>query len=78
MRYHGEVPGERDCSLSKCRSGPKVYLEKSGREKLVPGFDFTNEQLFFIGYGHGRCGKDTLDSLRRMIKRNDHSPYRAR
>lgn len=56
----------------------KAFLARNGREKMVPGFDFTNEQLFYIGYGNIWCSKRRPESLRTQIMTDEHAPSRAR
>lgn len=55
----------------------KAYLAKNGRETLIPGFDYTNEQLFYIGWGQVWNSKETPESLAASIW-GTHSPNRAR
>ena len=56
----------------------KTYLEKNGREKKIPGFDYTSEQRFFRGWGHNWCMKATPKHFRELIITDSHSPNRAR
>ncbi|TKR63434.1 hypothetical protein L596_027267 [Steinernema carpocapsae] len=37
------------------------YLEENGEEPRIPGFEeYTNEQMFFIAFGHFYCNKMTM------------------
>ena len=56
----------------------KAYLTKNGREKRIPGFDFTNEQLFYIGWGHFWCTKATPEFMKGSLLTDPHSPSKAR
>ena len=54
------------------------YLKKNGREKMVPGYLLTNEQLFWIGYGQVWCGNVRPQEEKRRALSDDHSPGKVR
>lgn len=56
----------------------KAYLEKNGREKQLPGLAYTSEQLFFIGWSHNWCSKETLESVRNRIMTSNYAVLKAR
>ncbi|KAK5979703.1 Neprilysin-1 [Trichostrongylus colubriformis] len=57
----------------------RKYLEQHGKEKPVEGLEeYTNEQMFFMGYATTWCGHMTKDALIDLILTDPHSPQRYR
>ncbi|PIO63002.1 peptidase family M13, partial [Teladorsagia circumcincta] len=57
----------------------KRFLEKQGEEKRIEGLEqYSNEQIFFIGFAMIYCGHTTQDELIDWILTDYHSPDRYR
>ncbi|XP_067122783.1 endothelin-converting enzyme 1-like isoform X1 [Centruroides vittatus] len=52
------------------------YLKEHGKEPNLPGLDFSNRQMFFIGYAQTKCEK--LESMKESYEHSSHSPGRYR
>lgn len=50
------------------------WTETHGHEPLLPGLDYTQNQLFFINYGQIWCGKYRNQSLLLRIMTAQHAP----
>lgn len=55
----------------------KAKRDSSSSTKL-PGLDFTEDQLFFISFGGGWCGKQTPEHTLSSISSDPHSPHDVR
>uniref|UniRef100_A0A8C4VLW0 Phosphate regulating endopeptidase X-linked n=1 Tax=Gopherus evgoodei TaxID=1825980 RepID=A0A8C4VLW0_9SAUR len=51
---------------------------KGVEEALLPGIDFTHNQLFFLSYAHVRCNSFRPESAREQIYTGVHSPPQFR
>lgn len=51
----------------------KKWASRNGKEQLLPGLDFTQEQLFFINYGQIWCNKYSKKYLETSVSYNVHS-----
>uniref|UniRef100_A0A0N5B6W2 Peptidase_M13 domain-containing protein n=1 Tax=Strongyloides papillosus TaxID=174720 RepID=A0A0N5B6W2_STREA len=61
------------------RAYMKWLQSNGGKDIEVPGFEkFTNEQLFFIGYGRNFCGYRSKDRLEEQIDTDEHTPSEIR
>uniref|UniRef100_A0A0K0EW49 Phosphate-regulating neutral endopeptidase (inferred by orthology to a human protein) n=1 Tax=Strongyloides venezuelensis TaxID=75913 RepID=A0A0K0EW49_STRVS len=61
------------------RAYMKWLQSNGGKDRHVIGFDdFTNEQLFFIGYGRKLCEYRSKDNLEKQIKTGKHTPAEIR
>jgi predicted metalloendopeptidase len=49
-------------------------VRKNGPEQLLPGLNFTQNQLFFINFGQIWCGKYRDQSLITRIMTHEHPP----
>ena len=49
-------------------------MKNNGPEPLLPGLNFTQNQLFFINYGQVWCGKLRDQSLLNRVLTDVHSP----
>ena len=49
------------------------WAAKSSPEPLLPGLNYTQEQLFFINFGQVWCGKYKETALRKAVLANVHS-----
>ncbi|XP_023805881.1 phosphate-regulating neutral endopeptidase isoform X1 [Oryzias latipes] len=47
-------------------------------EPLLPGVDFSNNQLFFLSYAHVRCNSYRPEAAREQIQNGAHSPPKYR
>ncbi|PAV86979.1 hypothetical protein WR25_24216 [Diploscapter pachys] len=57
----------------------KSFLQRHGEEKRLPGYEnYTNEQLFFIGYAQTWCGHKRTQSRILQLKTDPHAPEFAR
>ncbi|KAK5973239.1 Neprilysin-1 [Trichostrongylus colubriformis] len=57
----------------------KKYLKKHGKEEPLEGLEqYSNEQMFFIGYAMTWCGHETKDYLINLILTDPHPPNRYR
>ncbi|XP_067139376.1 neprilysin-11-like [Centruroides vittatus] len=54
----------------------KRYLQQHDKEPNLPGFDYTNEQMFFIASAQEKCEK--VQSLFEVYGREMHSPNKYR
>ena len=52
----------------------RKWASKNGPEALLPGLDYTQEQLFFINYAQVWCQKLTNEALELRIATGVHSP----
>ncbi|XP_067139372.1 endothelin-converting enzyme 1-like isoform X2 [Centruroides vittatus] len=52
------------------------YLKRHGEEPHLPGLDFTNEQMFFIGYAQLWC--EAIESMKKTYEHDGHSPGKYR
>ncbi|XP_067139416.1 neprilysin-like [Centruroides vittatus] len=52
------------------------YLKRHGEEPHLPGFDFTNKQMFFIGYAQLWC--EAIESMKETFEYDSHSPGKYR
>ncbi|XP_067139375.1 endothelin-converting enzyme 1-like isoform X2 [Centruroides vittatus] len=52
------------------------FLKRHGEEPHLPGFDFTNKQMFFIGYAQLWC--EAIESMKETFERDQHSPGKYR
>ncbi|XP_067139379.1 endothelin-converting enzyme 1-like [Centruroides vittatus] len=52
------------------------YLQQHGEEPKLPGLNFTNKQMFFIGFAQKNCEK--LEFARTFYEKDYHSPSRYR
>lgn len=50
------------------------WVAKNGAEKLLPGLNYTQSQLFFINYGQIWCGKFRDQYLISRVLSSYHSP----
>ncbi|KAF2980733.1 hypothetical protein EK904_001264 [Melospiza melodia maxima] len=62
------------------RAYRKWITEKRGGEEepLLPGLEFTHNQLFFLSYAHVRCNAFRPESAREQIYTGAHSPPQFR
>uniref|UniRef100_A0A672U093 Phosphate regulating endopeptidase X-linked n=1 Tax=Strigops habroptila TaxID=2489341 RepID=A0A672U093_STRHB len=62
------------------RAYRRWITEKRGGEEepLLPGLDFTHNQLFFLSYAHVRCNSFRPESAREQIYVGAHSPPQFR
>ncbi|XP_050188493.1 phosphate-regulating neutral endopeptidase PHEX isoform X2 [Myiozetetes cayanensis] len=62
------------------RAYRKWITEKRGGEEepLLPGLEFTHNQLFFLSYAHVRCNSFRPESAREQIYTGAHSPPQFR
>ncbi|CAF0711916.1 unnamed protein product [Brachionus calyciflorus] len=51
----------------------KRWEEKNGKEPLLPGLNFNQDQLFFINYGQIWCGKYKSSYLEKAVSKGLHS-----
>ncbi|VDO21540.1 unnamed protein product [Haemonchus placei] len=57
----------------------RKYLNKQGEEKRIEGLEqYSNEQMFFIGYASIWCGHYTKDALVGSILTDTHPPNKYR
>ncbi|KAK6032686.1 peptidase family M13, partial [Ostertagia ostertagi] len=57
----------------------KRFLKKHGEEKRIEGLEqYSNEQIFFMGFAMVHCGHTTQDELIDTILTDNHSPERYR
>lgn len=52
----------------------QTWVKNNGEEPLLPGLNFTQNQLFFINYGQVWCGKLRDQSLLNRVLTDVHSP----
>ncbi|XP_067139371.1 neprilysin-2-like isoform X1 [Centruroides vittatus] len=52
------------------------YLKRHGEEPRLPGLDFTNKQMFFIGYAQPYC--EAVESMKKTYEHDEHSPGKYR
>ncbi|XP_023216716.1 neprilysin-2-like [Centruroides sculpturatus] len=52
------------------------YLKRHGEEPHLPGLDFTNKQMFFIGFAQLWC--EAIESMKKTFERDQHSPGKYR
>nr|AMO02505.1 endothelin-converting protein 5 [Tityus serrulatus] len=52
------------------------YLKHHGEEPYLPGLDFTNKQMFFIGYAQLWC--EVIESMKNTFEDDGHSPGKYR
>ncbi|XP_023216764.1 endothelin-converting enzyme 1-like [Centruroides sculpturatus] len=52
------------------------YLKRHGEEPHLPGLDFTNKQMFFIGFAQLWC--QAIESMKESYERDMHSPGKYR
>ncbi|XP_023214170.1 endothelin-converting enzyme 1-like [Centruroides sculpturatus] len=52
------------------------YLKRHGEEPHLPGLDFTNKQMFFIGYAQMWC--ESIESMKKTFEHDWHSPGKYR
>lgn len=57
-----------------CAKAYQKWAKKNGPEQLLPGLNYTQNQLFFINFGQIWCGKFRNQSLVSRILNGDHSP----
>ncbi|XP_014772527.1 neprilysin-1 [Octopus bimaculoides] len=56
----------------------KTSIKKTGeKQQMLPGLEYTDDQLFFAGFAHIWCRRTSHQSLLNQLK-NEHSPARAR
>uniref|UniRef100_A0A8C6XM66 Phosphate regulating endopeptidase X-linked n=1 Tax=Naja naja TaxID=35670 RepID=A0A8C6XM66_NAJNA len=56
-----------------------VKEKRQGKEEdLLPGIDFTHNQLFFLSYAHVRCNSFKPEAAREQIYAGAHSPSQFR
>lgn len=55
-----------------------AFKRRGGNDKLLPGLDFTREQLFFIAYANTWCSLTRNEKLRQNILYDPHSPPKYR
>ncbi|CAB3998527.1 endothelin-converting enzyme homolog isoform X2, partial [Paramuricea clavata] len=58
-----------------CLSG---YKKKLGGERLLPGLNATNDQLFFLGFAQVWCGKSRRQSALSQVENGVHTPGKFR
>lgn len=54
--------------------GYQTWVKKNQPEPILPGLNFTQEQLFFINYGQVWCSKYRDQALRQQVLTGVHSP----
>ncbi|XP_067139377.1 endothelin-converting enzyme 1-like [Centruroides vittatus] len=54
----------------------RKYLKQHGEEPHLPGLDFTNKQMYFIGYAQIWC--EIVESLKKTFEFDEHSPGKYR
>ena len=52
----------------------KKWEEKNGKEPLLPGLKYNQDQLFFINYAQVWCAKMTDQALDKLVMTNVHAP----
>jgi neprilysin len=52
----------------------KKWEAKNGEEPLLPGLDYTQDQLFFINFAQVWCGKTRDQVLINRLDTDPHSP----
>ncbi len=50
------------------------WTEKHGKEPLLPGIDYNQEQLFFINFAQVWCSKSRDELLLFRVLNSNHSP----
>jgi membrane metallo-endopeptidase-like protein 1 len=72
-----QTQGENIADNGGLRESFKAYKRweaKNGKEKLLPGLNYTQDQLFFINYGQIWCSKFKDAALINRIRTGVHSP----
>ncbi|XP_077998346.1 neprilysin-1-like [Glandiceps talaboti] len=65
--------------LKEAYKAYKLWVEDTGQDDpLLPGLDFSQEQLFFINFGQIWCSKYTEQGARNKVLSGAHSPGRYR
>ncbi|XP_044288827.1 neprilysin [Varanus komodoensis] len=54
------------------------YIKNNGKERLLPGLDYTHQQLFFLNFAQVWCGTYRPEYAVNAIKTDVHSPGRFR
>ncbi|XP_023216713.1 endothelin-converting enzyme 1-like, partial [Centruroides sculpturatus] len=54
----------------------RKYLKQHGEEPYLPGLDFSNKQMYFIGYAQMWC--EIVESLKKTFEFDAHSPGKYR
>nr|XP_056705326.1 neprilysin [Euleptes europaea] len=69
--------GENIADNGGIRQAYKAYenfVKKNGKEKLLPGLDFSHKQLFFLNFAQVWCGTFRPEYAVNAIKTDSHSP----
>lgn len=53
-------------------------MRENGPEPLLPGLDYTSDQLFWISAANVWCGKSRPESLKLRLQIGSHSPGQFR
>ena len=70
--------GENIADNGGIREALLAYRLKGGRDPLLPGMQFTRDQLFFISYANTWCSLTRNEKLRQSILYDPHSPPKYR
>lgn len=56
----------------------RKWVEKNGREPLLPGLKYTGEQLFWVSAASVWCSKFRLEEMRQLVVTDEHAPDKYR
>uniref|UniRef100_A0A672UFP4 Neprilysin n=1 Tax=Strigops habroptila TaxID=2489341 RepID=A0A672UFP4_STRHB len=70
--------GENIADNGGIRQAYENFLKKHGKEKLLPGLEMNNKQLFFLNFAQVWCGTYRPEYAVNSIKTDVHSPGKFR